>query len=300
MNSILFIYNPNAGKGSINGVLSEIIQLLSKNGNTVSLLPTQRNKNVLTHLPLSFYQYSHILVSGGDGTLNNFVEAIMEIPKVLRPVCSYLPAGTVNDFASSLSIPKDPLKAIKLLFDTPIYFPYDIGSINDRYFTYIAGFGAFTEVSYETPQASKNLLGKMAYVLNGVKRLPNLKTYQITASSKTHTITDNIIYGMVCNTYSVGGFMKFQGPSIDLADGKFEVVLVKAPKTLADLNQLLFDLTTKNINSPHLYCFRTNHLHLVCEEEIPWTVDGEFGGSYREADIYNHQKALTFLIPQKP
>lgn len=298
MNPNLFIYNPHAGKGQINSALSEIIQKITEDGSPVVLMPTQKNRNVLKNLENTFYQYNHILVSGGDGTLNHLVEAIMQIPKVLRPVCIYLPAGTVNDFASSLSIPKEPLKAVQNIWNAAEIFPYDIGSLNDRYFTYIAGFGAFTEVSYETPQTAKNIFGKMAYVLNGVKRLPNLKTYQIKVISNKQIIEDTILFGMVCNTYSVGGFMKFKGRNIDLSDGKFEVVLVKAPRSLPDFNQLLLDLTTQNVNSSQLYCFHTDHLQLTSTEEISWTIDGEFGGCYKNIKIQNHQKAIRFLIPK--
>ena len=214
----------------------------------------------------------------------------------ISPSCGYIPAGTVNDFASSLKIPKNMIKAA----ETVVYGePYacDIGSCNEKYFTYFAGFGAFTEVSYDTPQAYKNLLGKMAYILEGMKRVSNIQSYHAMIEYDGWKIEDDFIFVMITNSHSVAGVKGFYGKKVKLDDGLFEVLLIKMPKNILDLPTIMNAIIAKEPNE-YMHFFRTDHIKIKSETTIPWTLDGEFGGDLTEAEIWNHNKALSILVPR--
>lgn len=293
---MLFLYNPFAGKGKIRGSLSDILLIFAKAGFEITVHPTLAPQDLTQTIQKEAERFHYVVISGGDGTLHELAEGLMALPAEFRPPCGYIPTGTVNDFATSLEIPKQVLKAARLAAEgTPAFF--DIGEMNGRFFTYIAGFGAFTEVAYETSQATKNALGKMAYFLDGAKRITSLKRYPLTlCADGTTAFEGEVLFGMVTNSYSVGGFRKMMSGPIALNDGIFEAVLVKAPSSLGDLNQTLFDLTMQNRESKHLVYCRGKKFDFTSSEEIKWTLDGEFGGSYRQTHIINHQKALSFVV----
>ncbi|MBE5039377.1 diacylglycerol/lipid kinase family protein [Ructibacterium gallinarum] len=296
---MLFLYNPMAGKGRIKARLSDVFEIFAHHGFEITVHPTLGAGDVTQIVAEKAEQFDYILIAGGDGTLHELAEGLMRLPKEQRPPCGYIPAGTVNDFASSLSIPKQILRAAQLAAEgVPAYF--DIGEMNGHFFTYIAGFGAFTEVAYETSQATKNALGKMAYFLDGAKRITSLKRYPLRLTADGNPAFEgDVLFGMVTNSYSVGGFRKMMNEHIALNDGIFEAVLVKAPSSLGDLNQTLIDLTMQNRESRHLIYCRGSSVSFSSPEPLKWTLDGEFGGSYCETGIVCHQKAIAFVVKEK-
>ena len=175
-------------------------------------------------------------------------------------------------------------------------FACDVGVFNQDYFVYIAAFGLFTDVSYETKQSMKNVLGHLAYILEGTKRIFNIPSYRIKVTHDGETIEDEFIYGMVTNSRSVGGFKGITGKNVVFDDGKFEVTLFKTPRNPMELNEILGALALRKINPKRMYSFKTNEVHFETEEEIPWTLDGEFGGVHEEVVVKDCQKALEIMV----
>ena len=203
----------------------------------------------------------------------------------------YIPSGTINDFARSLKIPRDMKKAAQIAVCGK-NFACDMGTFNKQHFVYIAAFGIFTDVAYSTKQNMKNVLGHMAYLLEGVKRLTNIPSYHMKFSSKEMTEEGDFIFGMVTNSRSVGGFKSIIGRRVQFDDGVFEATFIKMPKNALELQEILGAILGKEIDSRYMYSFRTAELCVETDSAVPWTLDGEYGGEWSRAVIRNHQKAL--------
>lgn len=291
---LLFIYNPKAGKGQIRNHLLDIIDTFVKAGYEVAARPTQYAGEAVEIAADAAKKYDLVVCSGGDGTLDEVVTGIMKsAPGV--PV-GYIPAGSTNDFANSLRIPKNMKRAAEAAVGGRLY-ACDVGSFNDNTFVYIAAFGLFTDVSYETSQEVKNVLGHMAYILEGMKKLAAVKSYHMKITTQDAVIEDDFLYGMVTNSTSVGGFKGITGKFVDLSDGVFEVTLVKRPKNLEELNQILGALTLRDIDAAQMYCFKTSYIKFETDEELAWTLDGEFGGKHTTVVIENMKQALHIMTP---
>lgn len=291
---MLFIYNPHAGKGKIKNRLSDIIELFIKNDYEIVVYSTKGKKDAqkIAMECLSNEKYDIVVCSGGDGTLNEIISGIMLIGEKIK--IGYIPSGTMNDFAYSLNIPKNILKAAQVVMDGDLFY-CDAGEINGEYFTYTAAFGLFTDASYETPQTSKNMLGKLAYILEGVKRLPNWKSYHMEITCGERVISDNFIYGMVANSNSIGGFKGITGKDVLLDDGLFEGIFIKMPQNVLDLQSIINDLLKGNLNSDLIYSFPVSEIQLTSEELVPWSLDGEYGGEFQNVNIKNYKQALTIV-----
>lgn len=293
MKKMLFIYNPNSGMGLLKPKLSDVLDIFVKGGYEVTVYPTQKYHDAVRKMGEYEEQYDLVACSGGDGTLDEVVTGMMKREKKV-PI-GYIPAGTTNDFASSLHISKNMLEAADTVVNG-VPFACDVGEFNEDYFVYIAAFGLFTDVSYETKQSMKNVLGHLAYILEGTKRIFNIPSYRIKVTHDGETIEDEFIYGMVTNSRSVGGFKGITGKNVVFDDGKFEVTLFKTPRNPMELNEILGALALRKINPKRMYSFKTNEVHFETEEEIPWTLDGEFGGVHEGVVVKDCQKALEIMV----
>lgn len=291
---LLFIYNPRAGKGQIRGNLLDIIDVFVKAGYEVTARPTQYAGEAVTLAAEKSEGYDLVVCSGGDGTLDEVVTGIMK--GAPGKVIGYIPAGSTNDFANSLQLSKNMKQAAETAVDGK-RFSCDVGQFNENNFVYIAAFGMFTDVSYETKQELKNVLGHLAYILEGAKKLTNIQSYRLKITTQDTVIEDDFLYGMITNSLSVGGFKGITGKFVDLSDGLFEVTLIKRPKSLEDLNQIVGALTLRDIDAAQMYCFKTSYLKVESEEEVAWTLDGEFGGRHREVAVENLKQALQIMVP---
>ena len=294
MKKLLFIYNPNAGKGLIKPKLSDVLDIFVKAGYEVTVYPTQKYRDGYHKVRHFKEEYDLVVCSGGDGTLDEVVTGMMKRKEQI-PI-GYIPTGTTNDFARSLHIPKDMLKAADTAVNG-IVFPCDIGKFNNDFFVYIAAFGLFTDVSDQTKQEVKNVLGHLAYVLEGMKRLYNVPSYRIKVTHDDQVIEDEFIFGMVTNSRSIGGFRNMVGKSIVFDDGEFEVTLIKTPKNPLALQEIIAAILIEQIDTKHMYTFKANSLKLESLEEIPWTLDGEFGGEHDEVMIENQRQKLKIMVP---
>ena len=293
MKKMLFLYNPNAGRGLIKLKLADILDIFVKAGYEVTVYPTQRYRNAYNKVIHMEDGYDLVVCSGGDGTLDEVVTGMMR--RKNRVPIGYIPTGTTNDFANSLHISKDILSAA----NTAVHgepFACDIGTFNRDIFVYVAAFGLFTDVSYQTNQSLKNVLGHAAYVMEGAKRLSNIPSYRIKVTHDGEVIEDEFMIGMVTNSKSVAGFRGITGKKVEFDDGEFEVTLITKPKNPIELQEIFTALLIEDFNTRHMYTFKTKHITFESEGEIPWTLDGEFGGRHEKLRICNINKALQIMI----
>lgn len=294
MKKMLFIFNPHSGKGQIKNKLFNILILFVQKGYKVEVHPTQRKGDAMEVTKKTAKQYDRIVISGGDGTLNEVVNGLSFIEKEKRPSVGYIPAGTTNDFASNLKIPKNMIKAAELAVGDNI-FNCDIGLFGDKKFLYVAAFGVLTDVAYSTPQMNKNYFGQLAYILEGMKKLPNLKSYDIEVTTDEEKYSGKFIFGMASNTNYVAGIKTRTGLRADLNDGLFEVFLIKSPKNIMEFQLAISDLISQNFSSERFLILRTNKARFKFSEEVPWTLDGEFGGNIEDVEISLDEKGINFL-----
>lgn len=294
---MLFIYNPRAGKSQIRSNLLDMIDIFVKAGYEVTAYPTQAQGDgirAVTERQIGYYDM--IACSGGDGTLDEVVTGMMRCEKRL-PI-GYVPAGTTNDFAGSLGIPRSMEKAARVIVDGRS-FRCDVGGFNENIFVYIAAFGLFTDVSYETRQDMKNVLGHMAYVLEGMRKLSKVRSYTMKVTCGDRAIKGDFIFGMITNSLSVGGFKKITGDNVKLDDGVFEVTLIKRPGNPVELNTIMAAMVNRNIDTDLMECFTASELQIESTEEIAWTLDGEFGGRHSRVEIRNYKQALEIRVPEE-
>lgn len=293
MKKLLFIYNPNAGTGVLKPKLSDVLDIFVKAGYEVTVYPTQCYHDAKKKAGSYTETYDLVVCSGGDGTLDEVVTAMMA--REDKVPIGYIPTGTTNDFASSLRIPKNLLDAANIAVNG-VPFACDVGRFNKGIFVYVAAFGLFTDVSYETKQEMKNVLGHLAYVLEGTKRIFNIPSYHMKVTLDDQVIEDDFVYGMVTNSKSVGGFKGMVGKDVVFDDGEFEVTLIKSPKNPIELNEVVGALVLKQADQKHMYSFKTGHIKFESIEEIPWTLDGEYGGSHDTVEIRDAKKALQIMV----
>lgn len=296
MKKMYFIVNLIAGKAVIAKKLGRIIDEFVKADYEVTVHTTQSSDDVVKATQYACNSnFDLIVCAGGDGTLSNCLQAMMRSEKKLP--LGYIPAGTTNDFAKGLNIPKDTMAAVRQIIEgTPM--PQDVGGFNDDYFTYIVAFGAFTSITYETSQQIKNIFGHSAYVLNALLQLTNIHATPMRIEYDDKVIEDEFVFGMVSNTASVAGLFSVNDFKLD--DGVFEVLLIKKPANPIQLQQILHSLLNmrEDIDKDYIKFFRTNKINFTCvgDETVSWTRDGEFGGDSRENTIFNYNKAVSFIV----
>ena len=292
--SLMLLINPVAGRGGFRQGFSDIIELFHSAGYAPTIYMTKAaldaEKLVRTYGSL----YSVIVCIGGDGTLSEVISGLMSLKN--PPSLGYIPMGTTNDVANTLNIPKNPRKAAeRILSGTPQ--PFDVGSFNnENYFTYISAFGAFTGVSYETSQISKHTIGHLAYILEGMRNLTNLTFEHTVVEFESGTIEDDLMFGAVTNSTSIAGLFKFEDSIVELGDGLFEVILIRNPKNLIDLNKLISDILSKNYNSQNVMVLHSKEVTFHFPHPVAWTRDGENGGQHKTVTLVNHHAAVNFIV----
>lgn len=294
MKKLLFVFNPHAGRGRITGYLNKVLQKLSYGGYLVTVYPTKAKKDAHEFVSEHCDEYDVIVCCGGDGTLNEVVGAILKTDPE-KPM-GYIPGGTMNDWASNLGIPSDMEKAAEVIVEgKPVAF--DIGKFNKKMnFNYVAAFGAFTEIAYDTPQNLKKFMGQTAYGVSAVKALANLRPYSLKVEHDGGVIEGKYLFGMACNSKFVGNF-KLTGMHTDLHDGKFSVALIKEIRNPLDI-PILFGaaIAQDYMNKDNIDIVETTKAKFIFEEPVKWTLDGEFGGSTAEAEVDLLPSAVKFII----
>lgn len=294
---ILIIVNPCAGKGKINKYIPNICDNLEKQGYELEVEYTSKEKNGREIIKNYMRYIDAVIVCGGDGTLNEVVNGIIESNKKIN--VTFIPFGTTNDFAKTLKMPTNKLRLSKKLSKYNRK-QIDIGKFNNKYFYYVAAFGTFSDISYITKQKDKNRLGRLAYFKEGLKKIKNMKkfkAYQVSIVTDNEIIKDKFIYGGVTNSLSIGGFKWFRKDEMSLNDGLFEVILVKKPKNFVTALKIAYSLISKRFDQKNIYYLKTKHLKFDFEENIVWTLDGEKGQEAKEILIENQRNKLGMLVP---
>lgn len=291
---VLLIVNPISGRYNFKNNLGQAIEVLQSNGYHITMRKTA-SRGHATELVLTYgEEYDIVVCSGGDGTLNEVISGVMCLDKDI--ILGYIPSGTTNDFANSLNLSDRMETAAKTIINGWPR-PVDIGLFGEnRYFSYIASFGAFTGSSYSTPQLNKNLIGHLAYVLDGVKDIPNIRPYHIRVEADGKTYQGEYIFGAVSNSLSIGGLIKLDINNVDLNDGLFEIILVRNPKSPIELSRILKSIRKKEYDDKLIDFFKAEEVTFYMDDMIPWSIDGEYEPGASKVTIKNIHNAINVLV----
>ena len=293
MKKLLFIVNPRAGKTKSRAPLFDAVAQFSRAGYLVRVYITEAGGQARDITARWGGQYDMVVCAGGDGTLNETLSGLMQLEQ--RPLLGYLPCGSTNDFAASLRIPSSVQQAARAVVEgTP--HPLDLGAHNDRYFSYVASFGAFTKASYSASQETKNALGHFAYILEGIKNLDSLRPYRCGVEADGESFDGDFIFGAVCNSTSLGGLVKLDPKRVHMDDGMFELILLRMPKTALDLQNLITALNRMDYDYPGVIFRHVRSVTVTTREDIPWSLDGEYAPSAPRVEIRNLHSAVQLMI----
>ena len=292
--NMLMIINPVSGRGILRQRIWKILETFSKADITVNVAFTKCQGDATELAKNCPDDIQTVICAGGDGTLNEVIRGLMENPTPHK--LGYIPVGTTNDLATSLGIPKNPIKAAKTIIENRTAL-IDIGLFSNRYFNYVASFGAFTEASYNTPQEAKNILGHFAYVLEGVMSLGNIRPQHVKFTFNGTTIEDDYIFAAISNTTSMGGVLKLNEALVALNDGEFEFLVIKNPENIIQLQKIITDIMTQNFSGELVNLYHTSHLIVESETEFDWTLDGECHHGGKREEIKNIHKAINLIVP---
>lgn len=293
--TLMLIVNPAAGRGAYKRDFADALHTLAKGGMRTTVFFTAGRGDATMLARDHAKKYDTVACIGGDGTLSEVMAGLMRLPE--PPPLGYIPMGTANDVATTLDIPKNnaPAAALRILNGTP--HPFDVGGFGENdFFAYIAAFGAFTEVSYATPQNQKKVLGHLAYVLQGAASLPKIEVYPTRVEYDDGVIEANLVYGSMSNSTSVAGIVRLQEEMVSLGDGLSELVLVKDPGNLVAFGELVDSVLSRRFDSDKLLILHTKKARFTFEKPVPWTRDGEDGGSHREITLRNYAAPIRLIF----
>lgn len=294
-NRIFLIVNPCSGRAKMRTELLKVVEILSSGENIVTVYPTKsRGDATRVVSALTDGEYGTIVVCGGDGTLNEVITGLMQ--SKINCNLGYIPSGTLNEWSAGLHISKNSVQAAKdIINGHPISL--DIGKFRDKYFSYTASFGAFTEASYSAPQDIKNVLGQAAYFFEGIKSLGNIKPVHLKFITDEREIEGDFLFGAISNSMSVGGIVKFDESVVKLNDGEFEVLLIRNPDNILKLQPILDGIIKQNLNRDGIEFFHTKKITVLGGEDVPWTLDGEYAKGEETLEILNVHNAINLLVP---
>lgn len=292
MKKLLLILNPAAGQRKAPKVLPEIISVFNEAGYEVTVYVTAYSGHAAELVRGRAGDFDLLVCAGGDGTLNETINGVLA-GGWDKPV-GYIPAGTTNDFASTLNLSPDPVKAARDIAQGECV-RYDVGAFGDRYFTYIASFGAFTRVSYSTPQNVKNSLGHMAYILESIQELSKIRKTHVRFELDGESIEDDFIFGSVSNSTCVGGVLTLDPRQVDLRDGKLELLLVRVPKDRSEMRECIRALQEQSYNCSVITFRSVSSLTIYPDPDMPWTLDGEKAEGSDCIQVSNLHHAITLV-----
>ena len=292
MKKMLFIMNPFAGQKRANRQLSDLLLLFTKAGYDVITHMTTGPGSAAEAVERLAGEVDLIVCCGGDGTFNETVSGLLKSGNDVN--LGYIPAGSTNDFAASLKLSTNILQAAQDILEGEAT-PYDVGKFGERYFSYVASFGAFTRASYTTPQSVKNALGHTAYVLEGIQELSQIRKEHIRMEMDGEVVEDDFLFGAICNSTSVGGILTLDPKQVDMADGLLEILLVRAPRNLAEISECLQALQNQEYNCAMITFRSAHHVTVYADPEMPWTLDGEREEGHTQVDVDNQHLAIRLV-----
>lgn len=292
---LLLIVNPCSGRAKMKSELLRVVDILSRGGYEVTVYPTkERSDGTARVARVHQDEYDRIVVCGGDGTLNEVITGLMQ--SGVKCKIGYIPSGTLNEWSSGLHISRSiPTAAKDIISDKTVTL--DIGKFGEKYFTYTASFGAFTEASYSAPQDVKNVLGQAAYFFEGIKSLGNIKPVHLKFKTADREIEDDFLFGAISNSMSVGGIVKFDEAAVHLDDGLFEVLLIKNPQNLIQLQNIIDGILRRDLQRENIEFFRASEITVTGGEGVSWTLDGEYAAGVESVTVSNIHSALELIVP---
>ena len=293
MKKLLFIMNPISGQKKANKYLPELISLFNRADYEVIAHMTGCQGDATRIAALRGGDVDLVVCCGGDGTFNETISGLLQ-SGFTTPV-GYIPSGSTNDFASSMNLSTNPLKAAQdILEGQPVV--YDVGKFGSRYFSYVASFGAFTQTSYNTPQSIKNILGHNAYVLSGISELSQIRKEHIRMEIDGEVVEDDFLFGAISNATSVGGVLTLDPGLVDMSDGLLEILLVRAPRSLAEIAECIQAFQTQNYNNCAMVTFRSaRKVRILANPGMLWTLDGEREEGHWEVTAENIHHAIRLV-----
>ena len=293
LKKLLLIINPVSGRRTSLRFLPDIIRIFSEGDYAVTVFPTGKSGDATQFAQLYGNEFDLIVCIGGDGTLNEVISGI--IRGDCRTPLGYIPSGSTNDFAACHGISSDMLEAARsIVGGRPKRI--DIGKFGEQYFSYVAAFGAFSWLSYTTPQNLKNMLGHSAYLLDAVKDLPKIRAHHLRLDVGEFTCEGDYIFGAVCNSTSLGGLMKLDPNHVKMDDGKFELLLLRMPKTAFDLQSLIAAISRMGYNGPGVIFRHVQQVTVTTDEDLPWSLDGEYAPSAPRVELRNLPGAIPLML----
>lgn len=292
MKKLLFILNPVAGQKKANKALPEIVMLFNQAGYEVITHVTDASGSATRAVERLGPEVDLIVCCGGDGTLSETVTGL--IRSGLEVPIGYIPAGTTNDFASSLGISSNVLQAARdILEGEPV--AYDVGRFGSRYFSYVASFGAFTKASYIIPQNIKNALGHTAYVLGGISEISQIHREHLRLEIDGQMVEDDFLFGAICNSTSIGGILSLDPKQVDMGDGLFEVLLVRSAQNLEEVAECIRAVQSQKYNCAMITFRSARHIRIWANKEMPWTLDGEREEGHDQVEVENLHHAIRLM-----
>lgn len=293
MKKMLFVLNPFAGKRKANRYLADILSIFNRAGYTVITHMTAGPGDAARTVELLAGEVDLVVCAGGDGTFNETVTGILR-SGADTPI-GYIPCGSTNDFAASLHLPSNVLQAARSIVNgQPVR--YDAGKFGQRYFAYVASFGAFTKASYATPQNIKNALGHTAYVLSGISELSQIRKEHIRIETEDTIIEDEFLFGAISNSTSVGGILTLDSSQVDMGDGEFEIMLVRSPRSLSELSECIQAVQAQKYNCSMITFFSAKKVRVLASEDMPWTLDGEKEEGHADVTAENLHHAIRIMV----
>ena len=292
MKKMLFLLNPCAGTKKANKVLAEILAIFNRADYDVLTYITAGPKDAIDAVKRLGPGMDLIVCCGGDGTFNETITGVLEAE--LDIPLGYIPAGSTNDFAHSLHLSADPIAAAQQIVDGAPE-PLDVGRFDGRYFCYIASFGAFTKTSYTTPQNVKNALGHTAYMLEGIRELSQIRKTHVQVELDGEILEDDYLFGAVCNSTSLGGILTLDPNQVDMGDGLFEVLLVRAPRDLSEIAECIAAVQKQQYNCRMLTFRSTRQVKITTDADISWSLDGEKEPGRGDLTVTNLHHAIRLM-----
>lgn len=293
---MLLVFNPKSGIQNFNGKFFEVVDKFTGAGFIVTAYPTQAPGECDKIIAAYAGGYDCLVCSGGDGTIGEAINSLLTLEK--RPVFGIIPSGTINDFAASLGIPRDIIAAADVITNSRAKL-LDIGLFGKRHFSYVAAFGMFTDVPYVTPQNAKNLLGKLAYFLEGIKHFGRNESFRCHFVLDGEELKGDFILGIVGNAHSIAGIRLPVEMGVKMDDGLFEVILIQKPRSLKDHQEIIAALMTQDAKTDLLTVRKASKITFTSKTPLAWTLDGDFGGEYKELAIENMHRAIELITPAK-
>jgi len=297
LRKMLFIMNPYAGMRRANRHLPDILSVFNRSDYRVVTHMTAGPGDCARTVQALAADMDLVVCAGGDGTFNETVTGVLR-SGTDTPI-GYIPCGSTNDFASSLRLSGNAVQAAKDIIEgTPE--SYDVGQFQNRYFSYVASFGAFTKASFSTPQNIKNALGHTAYILEGIQELSQIRREHVRIELADRVIEDDFLFGAVSNSTSVGGILTLDPKQVDMRDGQFELLLIRAPKDLTEVSECLRALQTQKYNCAMITFTSTPSLRIFANPAMPWTLDGEREDGHSQILVKNLHKAIRIIRKVNP